>query len=443
MKKLFFLFSYVLSVLMAAKTPIITKWQTYDGNIKVRSIGSYTYTWEQEGNAAVKGSGKVGTGITNTITFPAAGKYILKITPDASFRFVFDHGSITSTDRSELIELSQWGDSKWNTNMAGGFYYCANLKITATDVPNFTGVTDMSNMFQSCYSITSIPNINQWDTSAVTNMYQMFYYAENFNGDLSGWDTSSVTNMSQMFSYAKNFNGDLSRWDTSAVTNMHWMFYYATKFNSDISKWNTGKVTDMGYMFYNATAFNQDISNWNVASVNAFYNMFSGAGSFNQNLGKWKLQYYISMSSMLDNSGMDCINYGRTLYGWASQSTGGRSLGAKNLIYGTEGKIYRDQLIAKGWTISGDFYDDSCTGSVLSANDVANKKAVKIYPNPVDATLFINSEAAEQAYLYNTAGQMLKTIKLNKGTNSTDVSTLAKGLYILKVGNDSFKIIKK
>lgn len=443
MKKLFFLFSYVLSVLMAAKTPIITKWQTYDGNIKVRSIGSYTYTWEQEGNAAVKGSGTVGTGITNTITFPAAGKYILKITPDASFRFVFDHGSITSTDRSELIELSQWGDSKWNTNMAGGFYYCDNLKITATDVPNFTGVTDMSNMFQYCSSITSIPNINQWDTSSVTNMSQMFSIAQSFNGDLSGWDTSAVTNMNQMFYYAQNFNGDLSGWNTSAVTNMNQMFYYATKFNSDISKWNTGKVTSMGNMFVNATAFNQDISNWNVASVNAFYNMFSGAGSFNQNLGKWKLQYYISMSSMLDNSGMDCINYGRTLYGWASQSTGGGNLGAKNLIYGTEGKIYRDQLIAKGWTISGDFYDDSCTGSVLSANDVANKKAVKIYPNPVDATLFINSEAAEQAYLYNTAGQMLKTIKLNKGTNSTDVSTLAKGLYILKVGNDSFKIIKK
>ena len=443
MKKLFFLFSYVLSVLMAAKTPIITKWQTYDGNIKVRSIGSYTYTWEQEGNAAVKGSGTVGTGITNTITFPAAGKYILKITPDASFRFVFDHGSITYADRSELIELSQWGDSKWNTNMAGGFYECGNLKITATDVPNFTGVTDMSNMFQDCYSITSIPNINQWDTSSVTNMDLMFYNAVNFNGDLSGWDTSSVTNMSSMFFFAENFNGDLSGLDTSAVTNMYGMFYYATKFNSDISKWNTGKVTDMGYMFYNATAFNQDISNWNVASVNAFYGMFDGAGSFNQNLGKWKLQYYISMSSMLDNSGMDCINYGRTLYGWASQSTGGGNLGAKNLIYGTEGKIYRDQLIAKGWTISGDFYDDSCTGSVLSANYVANKKAVKIYPNPVDATLFINSEAAEQAYLYNTAGQMLKTIKLNKGTNSTDVSTLAKGLYILKVGNDSFKIIKK
>ncbi|HAP96474.1 MAG TPA: hypothetical protein DCP54_12160, partial [Chryseobacterium sp.] len=260
---------------MAAKTPIITKWQTNDGNIKVRSIGSYTYTWEQEGNAAVKGSGTVGTGITNIITFPAAGKYILKITPDASFRFVFDHGSITYADRSELIELSQWGDSKWNTNMAGGFYSCGNLKITATDVPNFTGVTDMSNMFQSCSSITSIPNINQWDTSSVTNMSQMFSNAQNFNGDLSGWDTSAVTNMNQMFNYA-------------------------TKFNSDISKWNTGKVTDMGYMFTGANAFNQDISNWNVASVYTFYSMFNGAGSFNQNLGTWQLKSTI-MYSMLDN----------------------------------------------------------------------------------------------------------------------------------------------
>ena len=47
------------------------------------------------------------------------------------------------------------------------------------------------------------------------NMTRMFYYAMNFNMDLSTWDVSSVVDMSYMFSYAYNFNGDLSTWDIS------------------------------------------------------------------------------------------------------------------------------------------------------------------------------------------------------------------------------------
>ena len=38
-----------------------------------------------------------------------------------------------------------------------------------------------------------------------------------FNGDLSKWDVSSVTNMKDMFSYAEIFNSDLSKWDVSSV----------------------------------------------------------------------------------------------------------------------------------------------------------------------------------------------------------------------------------
>jgi surface protein len=37
-------------------------------------------------------------------------------------------------------------------------------------------------------------------------MERMFYYAENFNADISKWDVSSVTNMRHMFFGASNFN---------------------------------------------------------------------------------------------------------------------------------------------------------------------------------------------------------------------------------------------
>ena len=54
-----------------------------------------------------------------------------------------------------------------------------------------------------------------WDTSNVTDMSGMFYYAKKFNQDIGNWDTSNVTDMSYMFYYAEDFNQDISMWDTS------------------------------------------------------------------------------------------------------------------------------------------------------------------------------------------------------------------------------------
>ena len=66
--------------------------------------------------------------------------------------------------------------------------------ISFSDTSN---VTDMSYMFYSCSSLTSIP---QLDTSKVTNMKYMFYSCSSLTS-IPQLDTSNVTNMSYMFSY--------------------------------------------------------------------------------------------------------------------------------------------------------------------------------------------------------------------------------------------------
>jgi surface protein len=72
----------------------------------------------------------------------------------------------------------------------------------------------------------------------------MFYIAPAFNNGgsatINNWNTSAVTSMSQMFNFAYAFNQDIGSWNTGAVTNMAQMFGIATSFNQDLSGMVTG-----------------------------------------------------------------------------------------------------------------------------------------------------------------------------------------------------------
>ncbi len=137
------------------------------------------------------------------------------------------------------------------------------------------------------------PNLNMIDTSAITNMSDLFDRDSTFNGDLTQWNTSNVTNMSGMFFSANVFNQDIGDWDVSKVTTMSNMFSNARKFNQDIGDWDVSKVIRAWLMFADATAFDQDISNWDVRNFTAdtilgATSMFYNASKFNQDLSSWK-----------------------------------------------------------------------------------------------------------------------------------------------------------
>ncbi|HEY3429254.1 MAG TPA: choice-of-anchor tandem repeat GloVer-containing protein, partial [Cyclobacteriaceae bacterium] len=195
--------------------------------------GLVNYTWQEISPGSATGSGSW-SGTTLTITgLPAGATIRLQIAPTN-----FQRINASGTDDNRLILIEQWGTTAW-TSMQNAFRGCTNLQITASDVPNLSGVTDMSSMFESCRNLNSPSNIGTWNTATVTNMTFMFYDAIIFNQDIGAWNTAAVTNMSTMFSDAPAFNQNIGSWNTAAVTNMSDMFGYATAFNQDIGSWNT------------------------------------------------------------------------------------------------------------------------------------------------------------------------------------------------------------
>lgn len=131
-------------------------------------------------------------------------------------------------------------------------YFDAGGKCASSSATSFEGiikyedtsnVTDMTNMFKNCTSLTSIPQLN---TSNVTNMYGMFYECLKLKSvPLS--NTSKVTNMHSIFYYCKSLTA-IPQLDTSKVTDMFNAFQLCSNLTT-IPQLDVSNATDLGNIF--------------------------------------------------------------------------------------------------------------------------------------------------------------------------------------------------
>ncbi len=250
-----------------------------------------------------------------THTYAEQGIYTIRITGTMT-RFRFADGG----DKLKLLKIKQWSKIPyWQTDEH--FYGCANMTVEATDVPNLDGCSSFWRCFQDCSSITTVPNMNYWDTSEVTDMRYMFSNAFSFDQDIGGWNTGEVTDMSTMFSNAFSFDQDIGGWNTSEVTNMSLMFNGASSFDQDIGGWDTSEVTDMRYMFSNASSFDQDIS-WKGED------------------GKWQVDKVTNFTLFITTSvPFSTENYDKFLIGLKAQDDAGHTL-EEEVVLAAQGKQY-------------------------------------------------------------------------------------------------------
>jgi surface protein len=294
----------------AQDRPFITVWQTdnpgtsEDNQITIPGTGTdYLIEWEEVGNEANNNGSETGTD-EHTVTFPSAGTYRVKISGELKgIKFQ------ESEDRRKIIGISAWGDIVW-MDLQAAFAGCIDLKYDASDSPDLSLVSDLSQMFSGARIFNG--NLNNWNVSNITNMSHMFSYTNSFNGDISSWDVSNVTDMNSMFLVTDDFNSDIGNWDVSNVTDMSKMFAWTEKFNGDISSWDVSNVVDMQEMFQLAESFNTDISRWDVSSVRNMEGMFASAEVFNSAIGGWDVSNVTTMESMFyqaDSFNQDLTNW--------------------------------------------------------------------------------------------------------------------------------------
>ncbi|WP_158837815.1 invasin domain 3-containing protein [Polaribacter sp. L3A8] len=190
----------------------ITTWllseQSVEKQITIPTNGngySYKVDW---------GDGIVETGFTENAThnYENSGEYTVKIS--GIFPQVYFNSSASAL---QVLTIEQWGDIEWNS-MYRAFKGCINLISNASDFPNLSNVTDLSEMFSNATVFNQ--DIGSWDVSNITNMDSMFYRASTFNQDIGDWDVSNITNMDSMFLSASSFDQNLGAWDVSNVENM-------------------------------------------------------------------------------------------------------------------------------------------------------------------------------------------------------------------------------
>ncbi|MCY3414927.1 MAG: BspA family leucine-rich repeat surface protein [Candidatus Heimdallarchaeota archaeon] len=307
-----------------------------------------------------------------THTYSTSGIYTITI--DGSIKgWQFNNAG----DKLKIIEISQWGNL--NLGNSGHYFYgCENLVLSATDTPDLTGTTDLTQTFRNCYDLGSSGGMNSWDVSSVTGMFGLFDNATSFNMDISNWDVSSVTTMVNMFKRTP-FNQDIGNWNVSNVRDMGWMFSFAGSFNQDISNWDVSSVTNMNAMFYAASIFNQDISSWDVSSVLNMQAIFREAYAFNQPIGVWDVSSVTNMQAVfryaaafdqdisnwnissvtllfyfLEDVTLSTTNYDNLLNAWASLSLqNGVTFEGGGSVYSYLSVKARQTIVdTYGWTIT-------------------------------------------------------------------------------------------
>ena len=164
-------------------------------------------------------------------------------------------------------------------------YYLGNKKIEENRKKLFNIIKDKFYALSYSKRELYLNRVNGKYTP--NNKYQLNILLNNEKVTLNEIDISLLSNLDNVFKNSKrqNYKG-IEQWDTSKIVSMKNMFLNAEYFNEDISLWKVDRVKNMQSMFEGAVNFNQNLNSWNVLPGTKIDNMFKNT-PLSENPPKW------------------------------------------------------------------------------------------------------------------------------------------------------------
>ena len=356
-------------------------------------------------------------GVVTKVVFDDSFKNYRPITTNHWFYYF---SSLTTIEGLENLNTSAV------TDMSEMFVGCS--KLTSLNLSNFntSEVTDMSVMFKDCYGLKEL-NVSNFNTSAVTNMSWMFKNCSGLTSlNVSNFNTSKVTSMWNMFSGCSGLKElNVSSFNTSAVTDMSGMFEdcrYLKELN--ISNFNTSKVTNMRSMFYDCSSLTSlNLSNFNTSKVTSMWNMFFGcSGLTSLNVSNFNTSAVTNMSWMFEDcrylKELNVSNFNTSAVAYMYEMFRDCS-GLKTIINTQTWQCEKSQDMFKGCTqLKGAVkYDESKVDATM-ANPTTGYFSQKL-PSAIGRVVFDDNNATQ---IYNLQG---KRVNANQRHLPLLVSTLS------------------
>ena len=312
-----------------ATTDFVTTWDTSIiagdsgiGSIRLIATSGFSYNYDVDwNNDGVFDD--IGVSSTITHNYTVAGIHTVRIRGQFPKLDIIGTGFDSSNEAIKLREINQWGNIQWES-----FRYSLartnGLNIIATDIPDLSNVTTFHRMFYEVNNVNG--SMNDWDTSAITDMSEIFRGADNFHADMNNWVFHADATVYNMFAFANisvgapSFTANINTWDLTNLKSMNYMFSFSYYFEADISDWDISNVITMAYLFAESKHFNANVSGWKFGSATTDVRfMFIktnpstianplGETPFRADLSTWDLSELTTMQQMFE----DADNFGNT-----------------------------------------------------------------------------------------------------------------------------------
>lgn len=293
-----------------ARDTFISQWDTTKVSAGSSNSDQITYPITSTGDYHIDWGDGNKTTNQDTHTYAAPGVYVTKLTGQIdSFRFN------NAGDKLKISNISQWGILKLG-NAGNYFHGCGNLDVTATDTPDLTDTTNLSNIWTECLKLVGNSAFDLWETENVTDFTNEFAACFLFNQSLNNRDYSSAVTMKGRLSAAIIYNQVID-WIAPNLLDTSDMLNSALVFNQLVTL-SASRPTTTARMFLNTPAYNQP-NTLNTLDTTDMDEMYSNSG-IDQNLDNIKVTSLITADKFLFGSTLSTSNWSATLVGFSAQS---------------------------------------------------------------------------------------------------------------------------